>query len=378
MAMKGQGPEHSSARLERFLQLCADDNMQVVNCTTPANYFHALRRQMQRNFRKPLVVMTPKSLLRHKRAVSKLSEFGPGSSFHRVLWDDAQSSPGSTLTLVPDEQIKRVILCSGKVYYDLFEEREKRRENRIQILRLEQIYPFPGLALTDELTRFPERRDRLVPGRAEEPGRLDVRRAQYRELHGAAGPQGIAALRRPQGGRVAGRGPGERASGRTPGVPERRADAVGRGLRGQSMSIEIKVPTLGESVTEATIARWLKNEGDAVKRDEPLVELETDKVKVEVPSPAAGVLEHIEVKAGGTVNVGAVLGAVKEGAAASSADSKPAAKARSETRGRNPRKRQPAAPAAAVPPPPPSVRRIAEENNLDVSAGRRHRASAAR
>jgi 2-oxoglutarate dehydrogenase E1 component len=152
---EGQGPEHSSARLERFLQLCADDNMQVANLTTPANYFHALRRQMQRNFRKPLVLMTPKSLLRHKRAVSKLSEFGPGSSFHRVLWDDAQSNPGSTLALTPDEQIKRVILCSGKVYYDLFEEREKRGENRIQILRLEQIYPFPGLALTDELTRFP-------------------------------------------------------------------------------------------------------------------------------------------------------------------------------------------------------------------------------
>jgi 2-oxoglutarate dehydrogenase E1 component len=153
---EGQGPEHSSARLERYLQLCADDNMQVVNCTTPANYFHVLRRQMHRNFRKPLIVMTPKSLLRHKRAVSKLSEFGPGSSFHRVLWDDAESTPGSTLTLVPNEDIKRVVLCSGKVYYDLLEEREKRGETRIQLLRVEQIYPFPGLALTDELTRFPQ------------------------------------------------------------------------------------------------------------------------------------------------------------------------------------------------------------------------------
>jgi len=152
---EGQGPEHSSARLERFLQLSADDNMQVVNCTTPANYFHVLRRQMGRNFRKPLIVMTPKSLLRHKRAVSNLSEFGPGSSFHRVLWDDAESKPGSTITLKPNDQIKRVILCSGKVYYDLLDEREKRGEDRIQILRLEQIYPFPGLALTDELTRFP-------------------------------------------------------------------------------------------------------------------------------------------------------------------------------------------------------------------------------
>jgi len=151
---EGQGPEHSSARLERYLQLCADDNMQVVNCTTPANYFHALRRQMHRTFRKPLIVMTPKSLLRHKRAVSKLGEFGPGSSFHRVLWDDAESNPGSTITLKPNDEIKRVVLCSGKVYYDLLEEREKRGEGRIQILRLEQLYPFPGLALTEELTRF--------------------------------------------------------------------------------------------------------------------------------------------------------------------------------------------------------------------------------
>jgi 2-oxoglutarate dehydrogenase E2 component (dihydrolipoamide succinyltransferase) len=133
------------------------------------------------------------------------------------------------------------------------------------------------------------------------------------------------------------------------------------------MSIEIKVPALGESVTEATIARWLKNEGDAVKRDEPLVELETDKVSVEVPSPAAGVLEHIEVKAGGTVNVGAVLGAVKEGAATAAP-----AKAEAQTAKpvAQPAKAAPAAaaPAVAAPPPPPSVRRIAEENNLDVSA----------
>jgi 2-oxoglutarate dehydrogenase E2 component (dihydrolipoamide succinyltransferase) len=133
------------------------------------------------------------------------------------------------------------------------------------------------------------------------------------------------------------------------------------------MSIEIKVPTLGESVTEATIARWLKNEGDPVKRDEPLVELETDKVNVEVPSPAAGVLEHIEVKAGGTVNVGAILGAVKEGAAGAAPESKPG---KTEAKPA-PQPAKPAAapaPAAAVPPPPPSVRRIAEENNLDVSS----------
>jgi 2-oxoglutarate dehydrogenase E1 component len=130
--------------------------MQVACCTTPANYFHVLRRQMHRNFRKPLVVMTPKSLLRHKRAVSKLADFGRGSSFHRVLDDDARTESGSTVELAAADEIERVVLCSGKVYYDLFEAREKRGQSRIQILRLEQVYPFPGLALTDELTRFPK------------------------------------------------------------------------------------------------------------------------------------------------------------------------------------------------------------------------------
>jgi 2-oxoglutarate dehydrogenase E1 component len=130
--------------------------MQVANCTTPANYFHVLRRQMHRNFRKPLVLMTPKSLLRHKRVISKLSEMGPDTSFHRVLWDDAQSAPGSTIALVADADIERVVLCSGKVYYDLLDEREKRGEKRIQLLRIEQLYPFPQLALADELKRFPK------------------------------------------------------------------------------------------------------------------------------------------------------------------------------------------------------------------------------
>src|SRR5262249_14955892 len=128
---EGQGPEHSSARLERFLQLSAEDNLQVGNLTTPANYFHALRRQLKRDFRKPLVLMTPKSLLRHKRAVSRLDEFAPESSFHRVLWDDAQSLHGEKIKLAKDEKIRRVVLCSGKVYYDLYEEREKRGINDI-------------------------------------------------------------------------------------------------------------------------------------------------------------------------------------------------------------------------------------------------------
>jgi 2-oxoglutarate dehydrogenase E1 component len=151
---EGQGPEHSSARLERFLQLCAQDNMQVANCTTPANYFHILRRQMRRNFRKPLIIVTPKSLLRHKKAVSTLAEMGPGSSFHRVLWDDAESKPGSTVKLASDDKIRRVVICSGKVYYDLLEAREERKINDVYLLRVEQLYPFPAHSLMAELQRF--------------------------------------------------------------------------------------------------------------------------------------------------------------------------------------------------------------------------------
>ncbi|MAB14285.1 2-oxoglutarate dehydrogenase E1 component, partial [Parvibaculum sp.] len=153
---EGQGPEHSSARLERYLQMCAEDNMQVVNITTPMNYFHALRRQVHRNFRKPLIVMTPKSLLRHKRCISRLEEFGPGSSFHRVLWDDAEMLPDQKIKLVSDKEIKRVVMCTGKVYYDLYEERERREINDIYLLRVEQLYPFPAKSLITELSRFPQ------------------------------------------------------------------------------------------------------------------------------------------------------------------------------------------------------------------------------
>jgi 2-oxoglutarate dehydrogenase E1 component len=152
---EGQGPEHSSARLERYLQLCAEDNLQVANCTTPANYFHILRRQLHRNFRKPLILMTPKSLLRHKRAVSTVAEMGPGSSFHRVLWDDAQNAKEG-VSLRPDGEIGRVVLCSGKVYYDLFEEREKRGVDNIVIVRVEQLYPVAAKSLLNELKRYPK------------------------------------------------------------------------------------------------------------------------------------------------------------------------------------------------------------------------------
>jgi 2-oxoglutarate dehydrogenase E1 component len=151
---EGQGPEHSSARLERYLQLCAEDNWQIANCTTPANYFHILRRQLHRGFRKPLVLMTPKSLLRHKRVVSNLAQFGPDTSFHRLLWDDAQFLPDQAIKLVADDKIRRVVLCSGKVYYDLYDEREKRGLNDVYLLRMEQLYPFPARALIQELSRF--------------------------------------------------------------------------------------------------------------------------------------------------------------------------------------------------------------------------------
>ena len=151
---EGQGPEHSSARLERYLQMCAEDNMQVANCTTPANYFHILRRQLKRDIRKPLILMTPKSLLRHRRAVSRLGEMGPDTTFHRLLWDDAQTLPDEKIKLLADDKIRRVVMCSGKVYYDLYEEREKRGVNDIYLLRFEQLYPVPLKALVHELGRF--------------------------------------------------------------------------------------------------------------------------------------------------------------------------------------------------------------------------------
>ncbi|MGC2775710.1 MAG: 2-oxoglutarate dehydrogenase E1 component, partial [Bradyrhizobium sp.] len=151
---EGQGPEHSSARLERYLQMCAEDNMQVVYPTTPANYFHVLRRQLHREIRKPLIVMTPKSLLRHKRAVSRLDELAKDTTFHRILYDDAQMQADDKTKLVPDDKIRRIVLCSGKVYYDLYDEREKRGLNDVYLMRVEQLYPVPLKALVAELSRF--------------------------------------------------------------------------------------------------------------------------------------------------------------------------------------------------------------------------------
>lgn len=150
---EGQGPEHSSARLERFLQLCAEDNWIVANCTTPSNYFHVLRRQIHRNYRKPLILMTPKSLLRHRLCVSDLDDFANGSSFHRVLWDDAEKGLSET-GLKADGKIRRVVMCSGKVYFDLLEARDAAGLDDVYLMRLEQFYPFPALSLVKELGRF--------------------------------------------------------------------------------------------------------------------------------------------------------------------------------------------------------------------------------
>jgi 2-oxoglutarate dehydrogenase E1 component len=144
---EGQGPEHSSARLERYLQLCAEDNMQVSYPTTAANYFHLLRRQIRRKFRKPLVVATPKSLLRAKEVVSCLAAMGPGTSFHRVIPETGR--------VAPDDRVRRVVLCSGKVYFDLVRARQERGDDRVAVLRLEQLYPFPRSALGKELARYP-------------------------------------------------------------------------------------------------------------------------------------------------------------------------------------------------------------------------------
>ncbi|MDX2223813.1 MAG: 2-oxoglutarate dehydrogenase E1 component, partial [Rhodospirillaceae bacterium] len=143
---EGQGPEHSSARMERFLQMSAQDNWQVCNFTTPANLFHALRRQIRRNFRKPLVVFEPKSLLRHKSCVSKLDDFGPKGRFQRVI--------GETAMLAPADKIRRVVVCAGKVYYDLLQHRDDKKIDDVAIVRVEQLYPWPKETLARELAKY--------------------------------------------------------------------------------------------------------------------------------------------------------------------------------------------------------------------------------
>ncbi|MEC9179081.1 MAG: 2-oxoglutarate dehydrogenase E1 component, partial [Pseudomonadota bacterium] len=151
---EGQGPEHSSARLERYLQSCAEENMQVANVTTPANYFHILRRQLHRNYRKPLILMTPKSLLRHKECISSLEDMSLGSSFHRVFWDNDDVRLDGHLKEA--DKIRRVVMCSGKVYYDLSKARNEAGLNDVYIMRIEQLYPYPETAVKQMLSGFPQ------------------------------------------------------------------------------------------------------------------------------------------------------------------------------------------------------------------------------
>ena len=245
---EGQGPEHSSARLERYLQLCAEDNWQIANCTTPANYFHVLRRQLHRQFRKPLVLMTPKSLLRHKRVVSTLAQFGPGTSFHRVLWDDAQFLEGQSIKLKPDAEIKRVVLCSGKVYYDLYDEREKRGLDDVYLLRMEQLYPFPARALIQELSRFNEAE---MVWCQEEPKNMGAWSFIEPNLswvldHIEAKHQAAALCRAPGVGRD-GDGVDEQASAGTEDISRRGfgLDHARKSKGTTAMATEIRVPVLG-------------------------------------------------------------------------------------------------------------------------------------
>ena len=153
---EGQGPEHSSARLERFLQLCAQENLQVLNCTTPANYFHALRRQIHREFRKPLVIMTPKSLLRNKYCVSNIEDFGKNNSFHRVLEDHALNKKNKLIELKKPKKIRKVVICSGKIYFDLLDAREKAKVDDVVLIRIEQLYPFPVRSLANTIKPYVE------------------------------------------------------------------------------------------------------------------------------------------------------------------------------------------------------------------------------
>jgi len=181
---EGQGPEHSSARLERYLQLCAERNMQVCNFTTPANCFHALRRQLKRNFRKPLIVMTPKSLLRHRLAVSTLAEMGPGTAFQYVI-PEADS-------LGPDEAVRRVVLCSGKVYYDLLQARRDQGIRDVALVRVEQLYPYPRRTLA---AIFAQYRKAEVVWCQEEPENMGAWHFLDRRLEASLADAGRAGAR---------------------------------------------------------------------------------------------------------------------------------------------------------------------------------------
>jgi 2-oxoglutarate dehydrogenase E1 component len=181
---EGQGPEHSSARIERYLQLCAEDNIQVCNLTSAANYFHALRRQIRRNFRKPLVIFTPKSLLRAKEVMSHLDEMGSGTSFHRVI--------GDSEAIAADNAVRRVVLCAGKVYFDLAKARANSADKRVALVRLEQLYPFPFNALAKILQRY---RNAEIVWCQEEPQNMGAWNFVDRRIEQVLGGLDVAAKR---------------------------------------------------------------------------------------------------------------------------------------------------------------------------------------
>lgn len=188
---EGQGPEHSSARLERFLQACAEDNMQVVNCTTPANFFHVLRRQIHRKYRKPLVVMSPKSLLRHERCVSSIEDFAIGTSFQVVIPESSK--------IAAAKDIRKVVLCSGKVYYDLLLEREKRKIIDVALVRIEQYYPFPESNLIEAIKQY---KNADVVWCQEEPENMGAWNFLDRKIEGALNKAGIKGKRPSYAGRA--------------------------------------------------------------------------------------------------------------------------------------------------------------------------------
>ncbi len=309
---EGQGPEHSSARLERFLQLCAEHNMQVCQPTTPAQIFHVLRRQMIRLFRKPLILMTPKSLLRNKEAVSSLDELADGEVPHRDRRPPRRSirrrSSGSSF-------------CTGKVYYDLLAERRNRELDDIALVRLEQLYPFPHKAFDAEIKRYPNAlhvvwcqdepqnqgawffvehhlEEALKPGQklaysgrapsaSPAVGYYDKHYAQQKELlETAALGDTRARATTPELNRI---------------PPRRITHGIDRSP---------KVPQLSESVAEATLLQWHKKTGEAVARDENLIDIETDKVVLELPAPSGGVLAEIRKADGSTVVAGEVIAVI--------------------------------------------------------------------
>ncbi|MFO1083988.1 MAG: 2-oxoglutarate dehydrogenase E1 component [Reyranellaceae bacterium] len=213
---EGQGPEHSSARLERYLQLSAEDNWQVVVPTTPANFFHALRRQVRRSFRKPLIVMSPKSLLRHKDCVSRLEDFGPGSSFRRILVE--------TDKIADPAKVRRVVLCSGKVYFDLVAERRKRGIDDIAIFRIEQLYPFPFTRLGVRLSAYPNAE---IVWCQEEPENMGAWHFVDRRIERALSGPGVKATRPIYVGRPESASP---ATGSARAHVKEQADLVDRAL----------------------------------------------------------------------------------------------------------------------------------------------------